>query len=160
MLHPSYSELINIVNSECDTGDEPVVQSRYSIVIATARRARQLISANFDEKGKKPLSQAVSELRDGKIKILSESEAADIIEMEEEYYKTHGGEDGMTQSIPVVKPMVPPAEKHAAPASYEDANSLHARLLRGLEEDLGDLDEDEPSFDEDEKEDETDEDLQ
>ena len=44
MLHPSYTDLINAVNSgAAESGDEPVVQSRYSIVIATAKRARQII---------------------------------------------------------------------------------------------------------------------
>ena len=44
MLHPSYSDLINVVNSEVEPGEQPVVQSRYSIVIAAAKRARQLIA--------------------------------------------------------------------------------------------------------------------
>ena len=44
MLHPSYSDLIEVVNSEVEPGEQPVVQSRYSIVIATAKRARQLIA--------------------------------------------------------------------------------------------------------------------
>ena len=44
MLHPSYNELINAVNKDVEQGEPPVVQSRYSIVIATAKRARQLIS--------------------------------------------------------------------------------------------------------------------
>ena len=44
MLHPSYSDLINVVNSEVEPGEQPVVQSRYSIVIATAKRARQIIA--------------------------------------------------------------------------------------------------------------------
>ena len=44
MLHPSYNELINAVNKDVEQGEPPVVQSRYSIVIATAKRARQLIA--------------------------------------------------------------------------------------------------------------------
>ena len=44
MLHPSYTEIIDAVNSEVEPGEQPVVQSRYSIVIATAKRARQLIA--------------------------------------------------------------------------------------------------------------------
>ncbi len=47
MLHPSYTDLINAVNSgAAESGDEPVVQSRYSIVIATAKRARQIIAGD------------------------------------------------------------------------------------------------------------------
>lgn len=75
MLHPSYAELINVVNSDVESGDDPVVNSRYSIVMATSKRARQIIAGDdelVDGKGKKPLSVAVEELNQGKIKILSE----------------------------------------------------------------------------------------
>ena len=44
MLHPSYTDLMAVVNSEVEEGEQPVVQSRYSIVIAAAKRARQLIA--------------------------------------------------------------------------------------------------------------------
>ena len=44
MLHPSYTDLIEAVNSDVEPGEQPVVQSRYSIVIASAKRARQLIA--------------------------------------------------------------------------------------------------------------------
>ena len=43
MLHPSYTDLIDVVNSDIEPGEQPVVQSRYSIVIAASRRARQII---------------------------------------------------------------------------------------------------------------------
>lgn len=62
-----------VVNSEVEEGEQPVVQSRYSIVIATAKRARQLIAgddAMVDDRGKKPLSVAVDELYRGKVKIM------------------------------------------------------------------------------------------
>ena len=67
MLHPSYTDLINAVNSgAAESGDEPVVQSRYSIVIATAKRARQIIAGDepmiAKAYNKKPLSIAVEEL--------------------------------------------------------------------------------------------------
>lgn len=77
MLHPSYTDLINAVNSDVEPGDEPVVQSRYSIVIATAKRARQLIAGEEPmvySHSKKPLSIAVEELYESKVKILSEEE--------------------------------------------------------------------------------------
>jgi len=45
MLHPSYTDLMNIANSEVEQGEQPVVNSRYSIVLATAKRARQIIAA-------------------------------------------------------------------------------------------------------------------
>ena len=43
MIHPSYVELMKVVNNDVAIGEEPVVNSRYSIVIASAKRARQLI---------------------------------------------------------------------------------------------------------------------
>ena len=43
MLHPSYSDLMKVVNSEVEPGEAPVVNSRYSIVMATSKRARQII---------------------------------------------------------------------------------------------------------------------
>lgn len=81
MLHPSYTELMNAVNSEVKEGEQPIVSSRYSIVIAAAKRARQIIagaeSAVPDYKNKKPLSVAVDELMNGDVKILSSGEDAD-----------------------------------------------------------------------------------
>ena len=43
MLHPSYTDLMKVANSEVNEGETPVVNSRYSIVMATAKRARELI---------------------------------------------------------------------------------------------------------------------
>lgn len=106
MLHPSYSELMAVVNSEVEEGEQPVVQSRYSIVKATAARAKEIIDSRaIEEKmsklsdkdktgiepvltkeeekklaigtplipnadGIKPLSIAVEELYEGKVKIV------------------------------------------------------------------------------------------
>ena len=75
MLHPSYTDLIEVVNSETGEGEPPLVNSRYSIVMATAKRARQLIGgqpALVPSKGKKPLSVAVQELNESKIHILGD----------------------------------------------------------------------------------------
>ena len=76
MLHPSYFELMQKVNDGVEVGEEPVVNSRYSIVIATSQRARQLIDGAESRvkatPGKKPLSIAVDELYSGDIKILNE----------------------------------------------------------------------------------------
>lgn len=82
MLHPSYSELMKVVNSEAEQGETPVVNSRYSIVLATAKRARQIIARQSKDDLdipiiSKPLSEAVSELYDGKVKILPEEENAE-----------------------------------------------------------------------------------
>lgn len=77
MLHPSYSDLMKVVNSEVETGEAPVVNSRYSIVMATSKRARQIIAGDeplISAKDSKPLSVAVEELNQGKIKLLSDEE--------------------------------------------------------------------------------------
>ncbi len=77
MLHPSYSDLMKVVNSEVEPGEAPVVNSRYSIVMATSRRARQIVSGDeplVSTKSNKPLSVAVEELNQGKIKILSDED--------------------------------------------------------------------------------------
>lgn len=77
MLHPSYSDLIDAVNNEVEPGEQPVVQSRYSIVIATAKRARQLISGiapTVRVNSKKPLSAAIEELYVNKVRIVSEDD--------------------------------------------------------------------------------------
>ncbi len=86
MIHPSYTDLMEVVNSEVEPGEQPVVNSRYSIVLATAKRARQIIAGDEPlvkaESGKKPLSIAVQELYEGKIKIMGEDEEGDAEELE------------------------------------------------------------------------------
>ncbi|MDO4324465.1 MAG: DNA-directed RNA polymerase subunit omega [bacterium] len=81
MLRPSYSDLIEAVNRDVEPGEEPVVQSRYSIVIATAKRARQLIAGEEPlvpaSAGKKPLSIAINELYKSKVKIVSEEDVSE-----------------------------------------------------------------------------------
>ena len=74
MLHPSYSDLMNIANSE-------VVNSRYSIVLATAKRARQIIAGSAplakNPSCPKPLSIAIEELASSAIKIDAEEKEDD-----------------------------------------------------------------------------------
>ena len=112
MLHPSYSELMAVVNSEVEDGEQPIVQSRYSIVKATAARAKEAENApkekekdNKDKKNEskplttpdearklqigtplidnaenmKPLSIAVEELYEGKVKIVSNGDDSEIM---------------------------------------------------------------------------------
>ena len=84
MIHPSYVELMKVVNNTTEVGEEPVVNSRYSIVIAAAKRARQLIAGDEPlvphANGKKPLSTAVQEIYERKVTILGEDDGADAIE--------------------------------------------------------------------------------
>jgi DNA-directed RNA polymerase subunit omega len=78
MIHPSYVELMRVVNNDAEIGEEPVVNSRYSIVLATAKRARQLIAGAEplinDPVCNKPLSIAVEELYRGDVKIIPDEE--------------------------------------------------------------------------------------
>ena len=76
MLHPSYTDLMNAVNSDVENGEQPVVQSRYSIVMAASRRARQLVDGAeplIDDYDNKPLSTAVEEIYSQKVKIVADN---------------------------------------------------------------------------------------
>ena len=76
MIHPSYVELMEVVNEDVVIGEEPVVNSRYSIVLAAAKRARELIDGKetlvTHPKCNKPLSIAVEEIMIGDVKIVPE----------------------------------------------------------------------------------------
>lgn len=77
MLHPSYADLMQVLNSEVEPGEHPVVNSRYSVVLATAKRARQIIAGAepyVEAKCTKPLSIAVEEVYQGKVKIVGDDE--------------------------------------------------------------------------------------
>lgn len=68
---------MNVANSDVEPGEHPVVNSRYSIVLATAKRARQLIDGSVplvNGKYPKPLSVAIEELSTSAIKINSEED--------------------------------------------------------------------------------------
>ena len=78
MIHPSYTELIDAINTNQEESDaDMVLNSRYSLVLATSKRARQLIAGSkpliSKAEGKKPLSIAIEELYQGKVKILPAS---------------------------------------------------------------------------------------
>ena len=83
MLHPSYSDLMKVVNSEVEEGETPVVNSRYSIVLATSKRARQIIGGEepfVDGKGKKPLSIAIQELEQGNFVFFAEDGVVKVMQ--------------------------------------------------------------------------------
>ncbi len=86
MLHPSYTDLMKVVNSEVEEGEQPVVNSRYSIVLATSKRARQIIDGAHplvEKADGKPLSIAVEELGCGQVKILGDEETEEEEAQEE-----------------------------------------------------------------------------
>ena len=79
MIHPSYSELIQAINNNVEEDDNTMMlNSRYSLVLAASKRARQLIAGAEPlvpgAAGKKPLSVAIDELYKGEVKIVAASE--------------------------------------------------------------------------------------
>ncbi len=86
MIHPSYVELMKVVNKDTeDLGEMPVINSRYSIVIASAKRARQLIDGaapKIETSGnRKALSIAVDELYEQKVHILGKDDEPEDVDM-------------------------------------------------------------------------------
>lgn len=85
MLHPSYKEMIQKMNDTAKE-DSMNVTSRYSLVLAAAKRARQINAGSTPlvdtvEK-EKNLSIAVDELFAGEVHILEETQD-DIVSAEE-----------------------------------------------------------------------------
>ena len=78
MIHPSYSELIQAINNNTEEDDDTIMlNSRYSLVLATSKRARQIIGGAEPmvegAAGKKPLSIAIDEFYKGKVKIVAKA---------------------------------------------------------------------------------------
>lgn len=87
MIHPSYKELIEVINARQDIDEAPLVTSRYSVVLATSKRARQIIAGaepTVRAGNKKPLSVAVEELYKSNIHIVRDEETEDETLIEEE----------------------------------------------------------------------------
>ncbi len=106
MIHPSYVDLMKVVNKDVEEGETPVINSRYSIVMATAKRARQIVDGDEPlvkvSRGEKPLSIAVDELNQGEIRILAEDEAEEDFIVDEAAEENDGdamieGEDVVTE---------------------------------------------------------------
>ena len=79
MIHPSYTELIQAINNNAEEDDNTMMLNRrHSLVLATSKRARQLIAGSEPlvdgAAGKKPLAIAIDELYKGKVKIVATSE--------------------------------------------------------------------------------------
>jgi len=74
MLRPSYSDLLEILEQQAQGQEQSdIIGSRYTVVIAAAKRARQLVDHAepliSNSKVNKPVSIAVNELYAGKIKV-------------------------------------------------------------------------------------------
>jgi DNA-directed RNA polymerase subunit omega len=67
---------MSVVNEDVVIGEEPVVNSRYSIVLAAAKRAREIIDGAGtmveNPKCNKPLSIAVEEIMNSDVKIIAD----------------------------------------------------------------------------------------
>ena len=83
MIHPSYVDLMKVVNKGVEEGEEPVISSRYSVVMATAKRARQLIAGDEPmvrvKDKQKPLSIAVDEMNQDTLRILTDEERETLV---------------------------------------------------------------------------------
>jgi DNA-directed RNA polymerase subunit omega len=82
MIHPSYVDLMKVVNKGVEEGEEPVISSRYSVVMATAKRARQIIAGDEPmvkvKDKQKPLSIAVDEMNQETLRILTDEEKEEM----------------------------------------------------------------------------------
>ena len=101
MIHPSYVDLMEVVNKGVEEGETPVINSRYSIVMATAKRARQIVNGDEPmvetDPAEKPLSIAVRELNEGQISILAEGEMPE--EEEEAAFMEDAGDEELTDVL-------------------------------------------------------------
>ena len=73
MFEPSAQKLIDVAN-ESILNENEKVKSKYTVIVAAAKRARQLV-ANNDERvqgGANPLTVAVNELKNKDVKIVKE----------------------------------------------------------------------------------------
>ena len=90
MLHPSYKEMIAKMN-DAATEEDKEITSRYSLVIAAAKRARQINSGSEPlvaaKEKEKNLSVAVDELYSGKVHILDDEVILRDAQEAEEYFE-------------------------------------------------------------------------
>lgn len=92
MLRPSYTDLLEVISKD---SEDITIESRYTIVIAAAKRARQIVDHSdpmvSNIKVDKPVSIAVNELYAGKIKVRQgraiemENEVRDVVLVEENF---------------------------------------------------------------------------
>lgn len=81
MIHPSYTELLDVISKQ--EGMDISMLSRYTIIIAASKRARELTDGSEPLVGgvktDKPVSIAVNELYQGKIEIICHNPDDDLI---------------------------------------------------------------------------------
>ena len=82
MIHPSYAEMVDAIRSSSDPEEKGIDISRFSIVQATAKRARQIVAGaeplvevdTREGKLPKALSIAVNEFYQDKVHITNDQE--------------------------------------------------------------------------------------
>ena len=77
MLHPSYVELIDHVNNVNREQGAPEINSRYTLVMAVAKRARDLVNGSpmmIEDTTGRMLTQAVMEMEAEKLSIVIKEE--------------------------------------------------------------------------------------
>ena len=74
MFEPSAQELINVAN-ESILNDNEKIKSKYTMVIAAAKRARQLVESKDErvESGKNALTIAIDEIENKVIKVIPDN---------------------------------------------------------------------------------------
>ncbi len=83
MLRPSYSDLMNVLHNDSEL--ETDVTSRYTVVIAAAKRARQIVAgseAQANTKSGKAVSIAVEEMFSHKLHITKSASKDEVIDVE------------------------------------------------------------------------------
>lgn len=120
MLRPSYTDLLEVFNRETD---DITLGSRYTIVIAAAKRARQLVDHAEPlvegTKVDKPVSIAVNELYEGKIRV-HEGHPAEVKE-ETEGLETEGLETDEAEGMADAEDMPEGLSDEADEADGEEA---------------------------------------
>lgn len=71
MFEPSAQKLINVAN-ESITSEGEKINSKYTMIIAVAKRARQLVDEKDQrvENGKNPLTIAIDEIEDKIVRVI------------------------------------------------------------------------------------------
>ena len=137
MLHPKMNEII------------AEQKNRYSVVVATAKRARYLAEEAYDnneELSEKPISLAIKEFEAGKLKIISGEEAVAKRLMREEL-KRRRAEEAAQREAELAAVKFNDDEEEAAEGEHEEGGedellgSLDAIFAEGESEEVADEDE-------------------
>ncbi len=139
MLHPSYQDLLESVSETAQPGEEDIVESRYSIVIAAAKRTRELVDGAEPlvegMNGRKALSTAVEEIYEKKVRIVESTLDTDGDEAKNDI------ENDADQET-IVNTFEDEVEEEAGVADYEENGDYFENLEdeEEITEDFDDID--------------------